>query len=315
MTTRSWLDDELSVRAAFGQVFTLCRAGLRKPVAWAVSIVAFVALVVAIVAISKHSYAPSYLLRVVEAEREPGAAPRPRRQFADYVQKAVFTSAPLLAVIQRHGLYPSLARKNPRAALDSFREDIEVEVYQNYFLEEREVGSGPRSARIRISYHDSNPEVAVAVTRDLGQLIVDHETTLRREQATRAAERAREEVELARRALAVRRSTVALARDEIDRARTIVPRRQVEFVGLSGSLPALELRQDASERRAAALSLDASLERQGIGMSFVVVDDASLGSDARARTGHLVLALSALAFGLPLVTMAVGALGPRKGLE
>jgi hypothetical protein len=313
MTSRSWIDDEPPASASVRQAAKLFVAGLRRPVALIVSAAALIALCAGAVALSKIWYAPTYILRVVEAERDLGATPRPRRQLADYVRQAVFTSAPLLDVIRRHGLYPSLARKNPRAALDSFREDIDVEVYQNYFLEERSVGSVPRSARLRVSYHNSNPEVAVSVTRDLGGLIVEHEMSVRRDLASRAAERAKDEVDAARHALAARRSEVAVTRSELDRTSVVEPQRQVEFVGLLGSLPALELRQDASERREASLALGAALERRGVGMSFAVVDDASLSSEAGARTAQIALALASLAFGLPLVTMAVGAFAPRKG--
>lgn len=313
MTSRSWIDDEPKASASVRQAAELFVAGVRRPVALAISVASLVALVAGAVSFSKHWYAPTYVLRVVEPEHDLGATPRPRRQLADYVRQGVFTSAPLLDVIQRHGLYPSLAHKNPRAALDSFREDIDVEVYQNYFVEERSVGSAPRSARLRVSYHNSNPEVAVSVTRDLGELIVEHEISVRQKQASRAAERAQEEVDAARQALAIRRSEVAVKRSELDRVSVVEPQRQVEFVGLLGSLPALELRQDASERREASLALGAALERRGIGMSFAVVDDASLDSGAGARNVQIVLALASLAFGLPLVTMAVGAFAPKKG--
>lgn len=313
MTTRSWLDDEPPLSASLRQVAALLRAGLGRPVALLVSVAVLLAVVAGGLQFAKRSYAPAYVLRVVEPERNSGGVPPPKRQLADYVRHAVFTSAPLLDVIRRHGLYPGLARKNPRAALDSFREDIEVVAYQNYFIEERAVGTAPRSARLRVSYNGSSPEVAMSVTRELGELIVQHETSERREQALRAAEGAKRDADAARHALVLRRVEIASRRDELRRGGVVPPQRQVELVGLLGSLPALELRQNEAERREASLAFEAAVERRGVGMSFVVVDDASLSSGAEARNARLALAFASLAFGLPLVTLAVGAAAPRKG--
>jgi hypothetical protein len=275
--------------------------------------VVVVALVTGVSTLSKYSYAPSYVLRFVEPERDAGATPRPRRELADYVRQAVFSAGPLAEVIRRNDLYPGLARKNPHAALQSFREDIDVEVSQNYFVEMRRVGAAPRSARLRLSYHSSDPDLATRITRELGALIVEHETSLLREHAARAAKRALLEVEGARAVLVARRSEVALSRDEIAGGPAATPRQQVELVGLLGSLEALEKRYDESERREAALALDAALEHRGIGMSFTVVDDASPSSETNARNERAVLTLIALVMGLPLATMLVGATARRKG--
>jgi hypothetical protein len=217
MATRSWIDDEVRLSATFGQAARLFLAGFKRPVALLVSVVLLGGILAGALVLKRHSYAPRFVLRVVEGERNAAGTPRPRRELAEYVQKAVFTSTPLLDIMTRHGLYPSLARKNPRAALDSFREDIEVNAYQNYFLEERPVGAAPRSARLAISYRNSDPDVATSVTRELGALVVAREMATRRDQTTFAAERAKHEVDAARQALAVRRSEVALKESELQR--------------------------------------------------------------------------------------------------
>jgi hypothetical protein len=313
MTTRSWIDEEPPASTAVRQTVALVRAGLARPVALLVTAVTFATLVVGVSVLRERAYAPAYVLRVVESSGDPGASPSPRRQLRDYVRLAVFTSAPLLDLIRRHHLYPSLAAKNPRAALASFREDIDVDVYQNYFVEQRTASSGPRSARVRVRYHHPDPTVATAVTRDLGNLIVAREKVERRDQAARAEERAKHEVELARRALTRRLAEVAAKRQKLNSSPVVDPQDQVELVGLLGSLPELERQQDEAEAREAALSLGAALERRGIGLSFTVIDDATLSSGVQARNARIILTLASLAFGLPLVTMAVGAFGPRKG--
>jgi hypothetical protein len=312
MTTSSWFDEELRVTAAVGQAGRLLVAGLGRQLALLVAGALYAAAIAGAILWTKYSYAPEYVLRIVEGDRDPTGMPRPRRQLAEYVRKAVFTSDPLLDVITRHGLYPGLARKNPRAALESFREDIDVEVRENYFIEERPIGAAPRSARLIVRYHNADPEVAVGVTRELGALVVNREQATRKNEALRVAGLAKEQLDEARQALALRRSAVASMRMELDRASPAAPERRIAFIGLLGSLPALELRQDERERREASLALGAALEQRGVGMVFEVVSDGSLPIDTGASRRRAVVAGSAFVFGLPLLTIALGAFAPRR---
>ena len=313
MTARSWIDDEPRAGAYVRQAVVLLLQSLKRPARLLVATALFIAIVVGATLFARRTYAPHYVLRVVETERDPENLPRPRRQLADYVRQGVFTSKPLLELIHRYGLYPSLSRKNPRAALDSFREDIDVEVYRNYFVEERSVDTPPRSARLSVSYSGPSRDVAVGVTRDLGSLIVQHEIEMRRAQSARAADYAKREVELAQQALLTRRAAMTSKRAEVERAAGREPKLQVEFVSLLVSLAALERRQNESERREATLSLGASLEGRGLGMSFEVVDDASLSTGSEERNTQMMLGGMSLIFGLPLVAMAVGAFDPKRG--
>jgi hypothetical protein len=260
----------------------------------------------------KYPHAPEYVLRVVEPDRDPAAMPSPPRQLAEYVRKAVFTSEPLRDVMSRHGLYSGLAQRDPRAALESFREDIRVDVRENYFLEERPMGAAPRSARLIVSYRNADPEVAVSVTRELGELVAKRERVARKSQAMHAAALAKEQVNAAREALAVRRSEVASMREELDGGIAPPPQRRVAFIGLLGSLPAIERTLDQHERREAALALGAAFEQRGVGMVFEVVDEPSLPTDTEAQTTRAILASAAFVFGLPLLAIAVGAFSPSR---
>jgi hypothetical protein len=192
MARQQWLTREAGPLTGLRQAAELGRRGLRRP--WlALLLAALLASgVAAVVLVVKRSYAPVFMLRVVEADRDPNSMPRLKRQLADYARQAVMTSEPLFRIMRKHGLYSSLLRKNARAALQSFREDISIEVYQNYFLEDRAPGDLPRSARLAVSYRAKDPVVALAVTRELGALIVSHEQRVRRASAAcRARGRAR----------------------------------------------------------------------------------------------------------------------------
>lgn len=312
MSVHTWFDEELSATAALGQAGRLLLAGFGRTWILLAAGTLFAAALVGTVVWTRYSYAPEYTLRVVEADRSPTSEPRPPRQLAEYVRKVAFASEPLLGVISRHDLYPSLARKNPRAALESFREDIDIAVRENYFLEERPVGAAPRSALLTVSYRSSDPELAVSVTRELGELVAQRTQTMREDEVARAADLAKERVDAARDALAVRRSEVASMRDGLDRGDEDALKQRMALVGLLGSLPALELKQDERERRAASLALGAALERQGVGTRFEVVDDGLLPHDG-AKTERALLAGATFVFGLPLLAIAVGAFAPKRG--
>jgi hypothetical protein len=308
-----WFDEEPRASTAVAQAGRLLLAGLERKMGLLIVGLLYAAALAGAVLWTKYSYAPEYVLRVVEADTDPTVMPRPRRQLAEYVRTAVFTSDALLDVMNRHGLYASLARKNPRAALGSFREDIDIEVRQNYFIEERPIGAAPRSVRLIVRYHDADPEVAVSVTRELGELLARRQQATRKNEATRAADLAREQVDEARQALALRRSEVAAMRAELDHdGSEAAPERRIAYIGRLGSLPALELQQDERERREASLALGAAIEQRGVGMVFEVVDDASLPTDTVAAGKRSLVACMAFVVGLPLLAIAMGAFAPSR---
>src|ERR1041384_1873106 len=152
MTAESWLEQEATLRDGFRQAGRLFVRGLKRP---GLTIALAVAIGAALIA-PRNGYAPRLLLRVVEADRDPTSMPQPKRKLREYVRQALLTSDKLVPLIRRYGLYPSLARRNMRAALESFREDIDVDVYQNYFVEQRTPGAAPRSARVAVSYRGSD---------------------------------------------------------------------------------------------------------------------------------------------------------------
>jgi hypothetical protein len=309
----SWLTSEVGAGMAFRQSIELWRAAWRR--GW-LTLLLSLSLGLAIAAaglFGQREYAPRFVLRVVEADRTPGNLPPPQRHLAEYVRQAVFTSQPLFEVMRRHGLYASLMRRNARSALESFKEDILIEVYQNYFVEERTAGDLPRSARLTVGFRAKDPNLALAVTRDLGALVVRHELAARRERASAAAtnaSRARDSLvsALQRRYGEVRALQGTLGED----AGVPDPRQQVELVSLLGSLAAIERQVDLAERRATTSDVGAALERRGIGMYFQVVDDGSLPGRAGQVANAWLAGGATFLLGLPLVALAMGAFYPVK---
>jgi hypothetical protein len=269
-------------------------------------------LLVGLVLLREWQFAPRLVLRAVEMDRDPAQAPHPKRHLREYVLGAVFTSGPLYELMEKRGLYPSLLRKNRRAALDSFREDIQVEVYQNYFIEERSEHDAPRSARVAIRYRSSDRELAVQVTRDLASLLVEHETKVRREQAQKAVEAAGHALAAAQRQLASRRTALDSARERIETDAD--PRAAVEFVGLMGSLPALEARVTEAARLKSVFQLGAAFEQGRLGLVFEEVDGGNIpASEGIDRRELLLLGVTFFVLGLPLIALGVGSFSKAEG--
>jgi hypothetical protein len=308
----TWFDEEPRAVDFIRQAADLLVRGIRRPLLTLLVALLGAAGVAAALTFRQHTYSPRLVLRLVEGGGDPSTMPNLKRRLGEYVREGVLTSEPLLAVIRRHGLYPKLARNNPRGALESFREDIKVEVYQNYFVEAREPGSAPRSARVAVSYSTPDREKALAVTRDLGAIIVQHETRRRREQAVMAAgeaDRARDVLQVA---LQRRAEEIALKEREVMLSEQPEPARQIELVGLLASLPVLEHDLDAATRRAASFELGAALEEAGVGLRFETANEAILRSEAAARRITWIAAIASFAFGLPLAATAVGAFSSRR---
>jgi hypothetical protein len=312
MNRQPWLSSEIGAGMALRQSIELCRAGFQR--AWLTLLVTF-GLGLAVTAVSafvQRDYAPRFVLRVVEADRSRNSAPPLKRQLAEYVRQGIFTSEPLFEVMRRHGLYASLMRRSSRTALDSFKEDITVEVYQNYFVQQRTAGDVPRSARLTVSFRAKDPNLALAVTRDLGALIVRHELATRRDQALAAATSAASARDTLVSVLERRSAEVMTKQREIGKTAAPDPRLQVELVSLLGSLGAIERQVDAAEGRAATSDVRAALERRGIGLYFQVVDDGSLPGRAGQLEAELSAGGTTFLLGLPLIAMAVGAFYPVK---
>jgi hypothetical protein len=181
-----WLGQEPDTRVALGQLARIARAGLARPfrTLWVTTLVVL-ALVVG-VALNEHRFGPRFVLRVVEMDRDPNTAPRPKRHLRDHVRQAVFSNTRLSKVIEQYGLYPTLYRANPIAAVESFREDIVIDVYRNSFVEDRSADEAPRSAHIALRYLSADRRLALDVTRALGRLIVANEAENRKVQAQSA---------------------------------------------------------------------------------------------------------------------------------
>ncbi len=303
MTEHRWLATERHFGDLPKQALWLFQRGIRRPLVVALACALFAALIVGGVTLAKHTYQPRVVLRVIEADRDPTSMPELKRKLAEYVREGIFTAEPLLEIVHRYGLYPDLHDR--RAQLEAFRRNIDVDVYQNYFVSERANGETPRSARVAVSFRASDRARAVAVTRDLGALVVARVTASREEQAERSAAVAETAAAAMQNRLTDRYREVAETHARMNAAP--VPALQVKLVSLLGSLPGLERQADAANKRSASLDLGAAYENHGIGLYFDVAEDASAPLSDRRSSLRLVGAGLVFVFGVPLVVLGVGA--------
>jgi hypothetical protein len=127
------------------------------------------------------------VLRVSEGEVSQKGANLGRGKLRAYVNDLSFTAPNLIKLMQGHPKAFKRVFSDPIFAVQTFRENMTVEISENDFLEERGSDDPPRSARMLISYKGSDPELTWHVTQELAALVIG---------ATMAGQRAALEADL-----------------------------------------------------------------------------------------------------------------------
>lgn len=253
---------------------------------------------------------PSFRARIVLLLTESTAATEepamPLQELRDYITDVVFAKPRLLELIEKHRLYPVLFVRDPLLAVATMRQDLQVDVARNYFLDYRGRHGAPRSARIFISYQAEDPDLAHEVALDLGRLLGEFEAGSRHETATALAKSAQLAVDDARNRLALREDALAELRAG---ARTMTS-DPVAIARLEGQVTADALDLRDLERRAWETALWRDIEERRLGFKLEVV-----AAEAPVRSGGrgflLVIGVLALVVLMPLCAMAVSAFDPR----
>jgi len=183
------------------------------------------------------------VLRMTEDAKAPLRIQWNDRTLRGYVSDVALSQTALLALIDRHRMFRrapgSPERIDPILAVDVLRERITVEVVQNHAIALVDRDNRPRSAHVRITFQDSDPERAVQVARELGELVVAVGRSQQREQAEVAVRRAAAEVQSARGALEGLQLQVTAPGMAVYQARSTA-----DVPGLSQSLQAARGRLD-----------------------------------------------------------------------
>jgi hypothetical protein len=232
-------------------------------------------------------------LRIVESDFDLTKSVRPARNYTDYIW-GVFLSGPKLQkIIAAHKLYPDKYEKDPQLAVEAMRDELDVEVWRNYFLEEHyDDDDEARSVRFSISWKSRDPQLALDVVRDLAQTVVLAQTEERREvfslgqeDVRVAAEEAYERLDAVHRAEAQRRSGLAGA-GEAKKARLLV-----ELDDLEDEEKNQVLRLEGLTDTKSRVEITAAWEHERSGLVFEMVDP---GYVEPLKSGPRQLALAAV---------------------
>ncbi len=246
-------------------------------------------------------YPAEVVLRVTESLDGTMVGPKPIGRLREHVVDAVFTAPRLVPILREHSIDPKWLDRDENFAVQSFKEDIDVVTYRNFFLEDRYYGDPARSARIVVGYANKDPVLALTVARELADLVIEQESAGRTEQvevaivsAGQSSEQAREDVDRRVEALAAARG-----------------RSGVEAKRLEDDLEAAKVRLGSTQRFAASLDLSLASEKQRLGVRFDVVDAGVAARPRPAWVSLLVLGLAAFAGALPVVAIGFGAFDRR----
>jgi hypothetical protein len=119
-----------------------------------------------------------YEASVVLAMQEGSlASPKNRHipfdQLRAYVVEVLMPDKPILAMIERHDLFPLRKKLGPQFALNELRDALEVQIWKNSFVHYAEEDSEAlKSARIGIEVTSEDPDVAYTIARELATIAI-----------------------------------------------------------------------------------------------------------------------------------------------
>ena len=311
---RDWVGDETDGDGMWAELKRLGRRARRRWLRTLVYTLLCAALVVGAAARKPRSYASRVAFRVTESEMEAATTPRTNGRLRDYVATVVFSNSRLMAVIKEHDLYHALMQRDPSLAVESMRDDIDVEVWRNYFALPRTADDPARSARLAITFHSNDAQKAYDTVRELGKLVAESEQRSRVVQAEEALKLADDQVETTHKLVQQRRRDVIQKQLERDRARTPAQALQllVEQRILEKALPRAEKLLAQVEARREQLYMRAQLEKHALGLKWEMIDPGRIEPKGMSKR-VLLTWLGAIAFvlALPLCAIGVGAFDPR----
>lgn len=304
----SWEDDEPGGAEFFAELGRLKRRAKARWLLTFLLTLVLTGLMVGRELRKQRKYPAKIVMSVEEVAVNEDVIPYTNGQFVGYVSSSVFTDARMLAIIEKHELH-SMVKKQPELALESFREDVEVEAYRNLFLLYQPGKGDERSARLGITVWARDPELALEIARELGALVITHEAEQRRAQVEVAKIMSDAGVDQARADVDELEFEIAFVTQQIQDGGP--GRLKFELMNLQESLKSAALALTAAENERADLELVGAHEAALGGLRFEIADwghaAAPMPKWQRATITGVVLFL----FLLPIMGIAVGAFDRR----
>jgi len=256
-------------------------------------------------------YSSTVVLSASEGEQTENAVAHTSDKFQDYVYYAVFTDSALAVLLEKYEFRPDMQKRNFRLAVEMFRDLIDVDVYKNEFSTPRYEGYPARSARISISVRHTDPETALEIARDLGDLVIKRDAENRKERFEIKVKIARDAVSYAVSEIERLSSDLELAR----RGEESIPERAAEFHvkadGAEKGIVAALARYKEAQAEKRKLEFADAADKQSLELRY---DRVEWGYAALKENRTLLLVRTALFsfFGLlPILALTVGAFDPR----
>jgi uncharacterized protein involved in exopolysaccharide biosynthesis len=173
----TWLDEEPSlVVVGYQQVRRAIKRARRRPWVTVSLAVSMAGLLLAIQARRPKQYRAEVGLLITEGVIENNGLPRPRGELRALVNDAIFVTARLEGLVDKHGLVKKLGESSKAAAVARVKKLIEVEVWQDYLVSYRDSTDPPRSARVAIGFSAPDPSTSLKVAQELGEMVAETQT-------------------------------------------------------------------------------------------------------------------------------------------
>jgi hypothetical protein len=89
-----------------------------------------------------------------------------------YVKTFAFSNPHLVELLSKHPKAFGLAATDPAFAVESFRENLTIDIQEMDFVQVRDASDPPPSARLAISWKGSDPDLVWQITQELAALVV-----------------------------------------------------------------------------------------------------------------------------------------------
>jgi len=263
-----WMDAPAEQPAFLPDVARLLNRAVRR---WRT--VLAVAVVLDATAVVLIGYVPQLfssrvVMLVIEGGVAMGGAPPPTGRIREQINQAAFSNRNLLAVMEKFELAERLRKTDPERAVESFRENVQIEIWRNEFLEER--SAELRSVHLAISYHDSDPERARQVARALSDLAVDTTQAQRTAQVESMRTQIGTELAAIQRALQTRTEDEERLRLQMSRKDPLATEAAIDL--LFRARERLQVRYQEAQARRARLDVALAAERESLGLQFIEIE-------------------------------------------
>lgn len=310
----AWEDAERSQGGVGRELRRLARRARRRP--W---LTLLLTLLITGAAVAKRSrkpriYESRIAFRVTEGDLDAETAPRTVGSLRHYVAAVCFSTQRLAGVIRAHNLYPTVMKRDEGLAVEEMRDDIDVEVWRNFFSRPRYDDDGGRSARMAITYSGKDRQVVYDVVRDLARLITEEEETSRIAQAEGALNDAEDRVRESRSFSAQKHHDLVVKQVALANARNQeqASRLALESLDMQRQASRADDQVQAAEKARQAVWMRLQLEKKRMGLQFELIDAGRVAPPGASKKVVLTaLAIIVFLLTLPLAMLGVGAVDDR----